>query len=389
MSIGLFLGAGASVPYNYKTTLEMKEHILEYASRISDPKERIFIEKLVNFHTCTDIEYVLDLVIKLEEFYQYVKKYEDNEKIKEFFKEFPIQLQQDDNNFEIAEFYEFGIIIKKVRKKLEAEIWEQYRWKDEYIGKVLAIFGNMYEKWKEFGLHIFTTNYDGVIEKYCERFDIVCERGFKANKHGSNLFRNNFSSTAEKYLKFYKLHGSLDWDKKEDGRIICYDSDQKRSDKNNVLINPVLSPKTEEKSHPFNKIIEQFREFMKDPKNEICIVIGFSFRDFEDIFSEFLKRNGNLIIISEDGIAQFNNNVGHNHGINEIDYGEDVYISVPPCCPIDKSIYYYPVNITMENIDGITNSVNKLVGYIMNPCGNQECPVCLGNVHERIGSINT
>ena len=153
MSIGLFLGAGASVPYNYKTTLEMKEHILEYASKIFNPKERILLEKLVNFHTCTDIEYVLDLVIKLEEFYQHVEKYEDNEKIKEFFKQFPIQLQQDDNNFEITEFYEFGIIIKNVRKKLEAEIWKEYRWKNEYW-YVLAIFGNMYEKWKEHG---FTT----------------------------------------------------------------------------------------------------------------------------------------------------------------------------------------------------------------------------------------
>ena len=50
MSVGLFLGAGASVPYNYKTTLEMKEHILEYASEIFNPDEHILIEKLVNFH---------------------------------------------------------------------------------------------------------------------------------------------------------------------------------------------------------------------------------------------------------------------------------------------------------------------------------------------------
>ena len=56
---------------------------------------------------------------------------------------------------EITEFHEFGIIVKNVRKKLEAEIWEQYRWKDEYADKVNAIFGNMYEKWKEFGSTYF------------------------------------------------------------------------------------------------------------------------------------------------------------------------------------------------------------------------------------------
>ena len=79
MSIGLFLGAGASVPYNYKTTLEMKKHILEYASEIFSPKERILIEKLVNFHTCTPYRICTlstYLVIKLERYcYQHVEKY--------------------------------------------------------------------------------------------------------------------------------------------------------------------------------------------------------------------------------------------------------------------------------------------------------------------------
>ena len=75
---------------------------------ISNPKERIFLEKLVNFHTCTDIEYVLDLVIKLEKFYQHVEKYKDNEKIKEFFKQFPIQLQQDNNNLKLPNFMNLG-----------------------------------------------------------------------------------------------------------------------------------------------------------------------------------------------------------------------------------------------------------------------------------------
>ena len=384
MSIGLFLGAGASVPYNYKTTLEMKEYILEYASKISNPKERVLLEKLVNFHTCTDIEYVLDLVIKLEEFYQHVEKYENNEKIKEFFKQFPIQLQQDDDNFENTEFYEFGIIIKNVRKEIEDEIWKEYCWKNKCIGDVLAIFGNMYGKWEKHDLHVFTTNYDRIIEKYCEGQGIVCERGFKANRHVNNVFVNDFNSVAERYLRYYKLHGSLDWDKKEDNKIICYDSDQKRNDENNVLINPVLSPKTEEKLHPFNKIIEQFREFMKDPKNEICIVIGFSFRDFKDIFSEFLKRNGNLIIISKDGIKQLNNNLKHSKTVDEIPYNEDIGGYVSPYCPTNDSIYHYPVNITIENIDKITNSVNELITFIMNPCGEPECPVCCGTPRKKI-----
>ncbi len=376
MSIGLFLGAGASVPYNYKTTLEMKEHILEYASEIPNPKERVLLEKLVNFQTCTDIEYVLDLVIKLEKFYQYVEKYEDSEKIKEFFKQFPIQLQQDNNNFEIAEFYEFGIIIKNVREKLEAEIWEQYRWKEEYVVKVLTIFGSMYEKWENHDLYIFTTNYDRIIEKYCEQYTIICKRGFKMVQLRDNLFTNDFNPTAKKYLRLYKLHGSLDWDKKENGKVICYDSDQRRSDGNNVIINPVLSPKTEEESYPFNKIIERFREFMEDPKNEICIVIGFSFRDFKDIFSEFLERNGNLIIISKDGVEQCHNNLKHNKHVVNVSYYDGLHGPGLNNCPSNNSIYHYPVNITIKNIDEITNSVNELIEFIRNPCGKQECPTC-------------
>ena len=97
------------------------------------PKERVFLEKLVNFHTCTDIEYVLDLVIKLEKFYQDVEECENNEKMKEFFKQLPIQLHHDGNDSELTEFYELGTIIKNVREKLEGEIWKQYRWKDESL----------------------------------------------------------------------------------------------------------------------------------------------------------------------------------------------------------------------------------------------------------------
>ena len=379
MSVGLFLGAGASVPYNYKTTLEMKEHILKCASRISKSEERILIEKLVNFHTCTDIEYVLDLAIKLEKFYQHVEKHKDNKIIKEFFKQFPIQLQQDDGNSEITEFYEFGSMIKNVREKLEAEIWEQYRWKNECADSVLEIFGGMYKKWGKYDLYIFTTNYDRIIEKYCEQCAITCERGFKMVQRRDNLFTNDFNPTTEKYIRLYKLHGSLDWDKKENGKIICYDNDQRRSDDNNVLINPVLSPKTEEKSYPFNEIIEQFREFMEDPKNDICIVIGFSFRDFKDIFSEFLERNGNLIIISKDGVKQCYDNLKHGKNVVEVSYYDGLHGHALNNCSNNNSIYHYPVNITMKNIDKITSSVKELVESIRTPCGKQECPTCRGN----------
>ena len=37
-------------------------------------------------------------------------------------------------------------------------------------------------------LHIFTTNYDGIIEKYCENLILYVNVDLKANKHGSNLF---------------------------------------------------------------------------------------------------------------------------------------------------------------------------------------------------------
>ena len=117
MSIGLFLGAGASVPYNYKTTLEMKKHILEYASEIFSPKEHILIEKLVNFHTCTDIEYVLDLVIKIARTLSaHVKKSNDivpKFRLLIFFAHF-LQLSkfmQDSLIFKCAEFYVIGLEI--------------------------------------------------------------------------------------------------------------------------------------------------------------------------------------------------------------------------------------------------------------------------------------
>ena len=52
---------------------------------------------------------------------------------------------------------------------------------------------------EKYDLYIFTTNYDRIIEKYCEQYAIVCERGFKKSAR-DNLFTNDFNPTAQKNI---------------------------------------------------------------------------------------------------------------------------------------------------------------------------------------------
>ena len=65
MDIGLFLGAGASVYYGYPTTKALKEKLLKQYTSYDGSIEH----KLLKSEHLYDIEYVLDLLIKFDQFF--------------------------------------------------------------------------------------------------------------------------------------------------------------------------------------------------------------------------------------------------------------------------------------------------------------------------------
>ena len=357
MDIGLFLGAGASVHYGYPTTKALKEELSNSVPVSSDNIEY----QLLKSNHLYDIEYVLDLLIKFDQFFSI-------EHINKFFSAMRI------NNIYPNNIADLRKKITEMKLSIEQSIFDNYSWNNNSHDDVKNMFGVLYNKINNKNLHIFTTNYDRVIEKFCEKNKIECCDGFDGTDLGKKIYKNNFEPKTNNYLKLYKLHGSLNWRKNGD-EIMYVDVDQMGAgDNTNLLIYPTLSPKDEEKNHPYNDYVEKFINFTS--KNNICIVIGFSFRDFQKEFLQLLKNGGHLIIVSEHGQNNFVNNcdakeqyslrIKSSTGFGSVNTDTGECTTKFTCKP--NSVYIYPENLSLKNIGEISQEISDLTNRIIREC---------------------
>lgn len=202
--------------------------------------------------------------------------------------------------------------MESVEKVIQQEIFEHYRWNDESNETLLKIFNNLFALFEpKGGIHIFTTNYDNAVETYCS----LTQKhkpidGFKLNVRGRILeWANDFTPPDHDEgidVFLHKIHGSLDWKQQASGKIVKTHEESQPTDpryQGNSLIYPTLSPKEDEDTEPYKTIIERFQTFMKTV--DVCIVIGYSFRDhLNTSFMNMLdRRNTKLIIISPTAIS--------------------------------------------------------------------------------------
>lgn len=100
-------------------------------------------------------------------------------------------------------------------------------------------------------------------------------------------------------INLYKLHGSLNWKRHKSGRILRTPEEGRSLDPNfvdNVLIFPTLSAKYNG-TEPFVTMLSEFQKNMKIA--DVCIVIGFSFRDthISEFFINFIRIKKLLIVV--------------------------------------------------------------------------------------------
>ena len=148
----------------------------------------------------------------------------------------------------------------------------------------------------ENGLDVFTLNYDGTVEAMCEKFEIPFCDGFSPNWNP-----NYFEEGEKARIRLYKIHGSLFWFKTRrskyiklplkdiDIRKLHYFTDEDISE---TIIYPLLTK--EVYTGPFPWLIQQFRN--KLLRTNLCIVIGYSFRDdsIRKIIFEQMESNPEL-----------------------------------------------------------------------------------------------
>lgn len=281
MQIGLLLGAGASSYMGLPTTKEI----------MADVENDL----------CKNHVYQC---LKPQE------KFEDLEHLFEFFKlegkKTPLidgsgilenaQIRITDGTVTVREYFN---TVNVLRTKLRGLLVQKYYLRSEDIDKqkLNSVYGSLFNFCFQDNsdLDIFTTNYDNLIEKFCElnTNDYHYVDGFEVD--GDNLVFNNsaltksFEEENRKIIRLYKIHGSIDWGNLIDSGTKStvrkyYDKDLSSP----LIIDPDLT-KNPEEGFPMNHLYEQFAK--KFLKYELCIIIGMSLRDHH-INEIILKRIG-------------------------------------------------------------------------------------------------
>lgn len=149
-------------------------------------------------------------------------------------------------------------------------------------------------------IDVFSVNYDTCIEMLCLKHKLTYTDGFE-------LYWNPELFEKERDIKLFKLHGSIMWYSTDYGNYVKLPlkMDGKKND---------ISLITEETAEPFimypmgrkldylepvGYLINKLQNSLKSKNTELCIVVGYSFRDddIKRIFFESAKENENLTII--------------------------------------------------------------------------------------------
>jgi hypothetical protein len=157
-----------------------------------------------------------------------------------------------------------------------------------------------------FRLKIFTTNYDTLFEKACNKINYIVNDGFVFTDNeynplnfGYELIKNKHNDIIDyipNLIHLYKLHGSLNWKKITDTKIIKV----KNTDevKNPVLIYPNNNKYKDSYNLPYLDMISEFNSALQI-KDTLLIICGYSFSDthLNNIIERAFNTNNKIHIV--------------------------------------------------------------------------------------------
>lgn len=174
----------------------------------------------------------------------------------------------------------------------------------QFLNKVTS------RKLKYSRVKIFTLNYDTLFEQAAAEGNFVLINGFSfSNPHYFNgaffdydlVNRKNSRVTQEenfvsKVFHLYKPHGSINWEKIPDGRIVSRDIDQSSSQP--LIIYPNSNKYESGYDQPFFEMMSRFQQSVRQP-NTLLLCVGFSFGDkhFKSVVKEAVKSNPGLNLL--------------------------------------------------------------------------------------------
>ncbi|WP_338953140.1 SIR2 family protein [Fusobacterium nucleatum] len=181
-------------------------------------------------------------------------------------------------------------------------------------------------------INVFTTNYDLFNEKaleslkinYCNGFNGFIERVFEPSIFKQRIVdeENRYKekwNPLKRYVRLYKIHGSIDWIEKDDK----IQQVQEYSGKENILIYPTQAKHFETQYTPYSELFREMSIKLQSP-NTTLIILGYGFSDdhINNLIAQSLTNEDfNLIILSslkEERAKEFFNKYNDNTNIHFI-----------------------------------------------------------------------
>ena len=270
MRSALFLGAGASCFVSHPTTKELLNMVKKNIqnSNISEHGKGFILEFLRSESELDDIEKVYDCINHVLDGRNHYSRYILN------------NMTYVRNGVGIN-YPDMVDALEETKMVIRDVLLDSFNIESSNIRKIKAVYNEIWSVMQTRGssaFQIITTNYDQVIERYCDAdWELVNGFHFAPNLQ-PNYWNNNWRpSTDKQSLHLVKLHGSITW-QRDEGRIRQADVPGIRNSDNDIMIMPTLGSKDYKKS-PFNELKEQFEKILNNI--DVLVVIGFSYRDPE------------------------------------------------------------------------------------------------------------
>ena len=208
----------------------------------------------------------------------------------------------------------FNNSIKKILQLIKENTNYSYDSKELKHGKLLNFLSSLSGKdGNKFS--VITTNYDVLIEEAAAENNFVIFDGFNFTpipKFDSSMFEwklikevQNINTREVEYkdktFNLLKIHGSLTWEKQDDGTILRKNKDSIIDTDKMVMVFPSSDKYAQSYQEPYFELFTKFQDLIKRP-NTLLISSGFSFADvhISKMITQALKNNNSLKILVTD-----------------------------------------------------------------------------------------
>ena len=208
----------------------------------------------------------------------------------------------------------FNNSIEKILQLIKENTNYSYDSKELKHGKLLNFLSSLSGK-EGNKFSVITTNYDVLIEEAAAANNFVIFDGFNFTpipKFDSSMFEWNLIKEVQnintreveykdKTFNLLKIHGSLTWEKQDDGTILRKDKDSITDTNKMVMVFPSSDKYAQSYQEPYFELFTKFQDLIKRP-NTLLISSGFSFADvhISKMVTQALKNNTSLKILITD-----------------------------------------------------------------------------------------